>query len=103
MQPADLSPSATVVITTKNRKLELRNAVGSALSQSARPQVIVMDDGSTDGTRQMVEREFPKARLEYSESSLGYIHQRNRAAKLATTEFLFSLDDDAVFSSPRVV
>ena len=94
---------ATVVITTKNRKYDLRKAIASALAQSARPEVLVIDDGSTDGTAQMVEREFPGVRLGRSERSRGYITQRNRAAEIAATAFLFSLDDDAVFSSPDIV
>ena len=94
---------ATVIITTKNRRYELRKAIASALGQSARPQVLVIDDGSTDGTSRMVEREFPSVLLVRSETSQGYITQRNRAAELATTPFLFSLDDDAVFSTPDIV
>jgi glycosyltransferase involved in cell wall biosynthesis len=47
--PAD----ATVVITTKDRKGELRTAVQSAVEQTADPEVLVLDDGSTDGTAEM--------------------------------------------------
>lgn len=94
---------ATVVITTKNRKYELRKAIASALAQSARPDVLVIDDGSTDGTARMVASEFPKVVLGRSETSYGYITQRNRAAEIAKTPFVFSLDDDAVFSAPDIV
>jgi glycosyltransferase involved in cell wall biosynthesis len=94
---------ATVVITTKNRKEDLLNAIVSALAQTVRPEVIVMDDGSTDGTAEFILAKFPEIRLERSEHSLGYIRQRNRAARLASHPILFSIDDDAVFSSPLVV
>ena len=96
-------PLATVVITTKNRRDELSHAVRSALSQSILAEVLVIDDGSSDGTAEMVRAEFPLVRLERSESSLGLITQRNRAARLATGEVLFSIDDDAVFASPHTV
>src|ERR1700722_4781411 len=94
---------ATVVITTRNRCPDLRKAVASALMQTARPEVMVIDDGSTDGTSNVITREFPSVRLHRSEQSLGLIVQRNRAARLATGDILFSLDDDAVFSTPTVV
>jgi glycosyltransferase involved in cell wall biosynthesis len=94
---------ATVVITTKNRMDDLRKAVASALMQDARPRVLVIDDGSTDGTSEMMSREFPEAQLQRVEQSLGLIVQRNRGAALAQTPFIVSIDDDAVFSTPRIV
>ena len=94
---------ATVVITTKNRLEELRKAVASALAQTAGPEILVIDDGSGDGTAAAMSREFPSVRLHRSEQSLGLIVQRNRAARLAGNPILFSLDDDAAFSTHTVV
>ncbi len=93
----------TVVITTKNRKEELRTAVRSAVEQTAQPEVLVIDDGSTDGTSEMIRSEFPQVRLDRAEQSLGLIVQRNRGAELAHGEIIISIDDDAAFSTPKVV
>jgi glycosyltransferase involved in cell wall biosynthesis len=95
--------TATVVITTKNRKDELRTAVRSAIDQTAKPQVLVIDDGSTDGTSDMIGAEFPQAVLHRHEQSSGLIVQRNNGAKLASGEIVFSIDDDAAFSTPNTV
>ena len=95
--------SATVVITTKNRREELASAIKSALKQSCLPEVLVIDDGSTDGTAAMVRNEFPTVRLEHSEVSRGLIVQRNRAAQLASGDIIFSIDDDAEFTSAYIV
>lgn len=95
--------AATVVITTKNRRDDLLKAVASALEQTAQPEVLVIDDGSSDGTSEVIAREFPSVRLHRSEQSLGLIVQRNRGAQFASNPILFSIDDDAVFSTPRVV
>ena len=97
------TPKASVVITTKNRRDDLRAAVESAISQATPVEVIVVDDGSSDGTSAMIREEFPSVRLESSSVSRGYIVQRNLAARLATTPYVFSIDDDAVFSTTRVV
>ena len=94
---------ASVVITTKNRKEELRVALRSAFEQTAQPEVMVMDDGSTDGTADMVRAEFPKALLQHFNESKGYIVRRNEGAKLATGDVIFSIDDDAEFSTARVI
>lgn len=93
----------TVVITTRNRRDELRAAISSALMQSVHPEVLVIDDGSTDGTAEMVRTSFPTVRLERSDKALGYIVQRNHGARLAQGRYLFSIDDDAEFSTPHVV
>jgi glycosyltransferase involved in cell wall biosynthesis len=98
-----LDALATVVITTKNRKEELRNAIASALAQDVPVEVLVIDDGSTDGTAEMVRASFPEVRLERSEESLGYIVQRGRGAELAAAPILVSIDDDAIFPSRATV
>jgi glycosyltransferase involved in cell wall biosynthesis len=92
-----------VVITTKNRKTLLRKALWSALSQAMPVDVLVVDDNSTDGTADMVEAEFRQVKLERSPEALGYIVQRNRAARISSADVIISIDDDAVFSSPLVV
>ncbi|MGD0388527.1 MAG: glycosyltransferase [Tepidisphaeraceae bacterium] len=94
---------ATVIITTKNRKDDLRKALASALMQDARIRVLVIDDGSTDDTSDMMRREFPMVQLDRVEQSLGLIVQRNRGAALAQTPLVVSIDDDAIFSAPGIV
>ncbi|MDX1951871.1 MAG: glycosyltransferase family A protein [Verrucomicrobiota bacterium] len=94
---------AVVLITTRNRVADLRKAVQSAVSQSARPEVLVIDDGSSDGTAEIIQKEFPGVKVHKSPTSFGYIVQRNRGANLSKADILFSIDDDAAFSSPFVV
>ena len=94
---------ATVVITTKSRRDELRTAIKSALEQTGAPEVLVIDDGSTDDTAEMVRQEFPKVTLVSHRESRGLIVRRNEAARVARGEVIFSIDDDAEFSSPDIV
>lgn len=96
-------PAATILITTKNRRDELRVALRSCFQQSVPVEVLVIDDGSTDGTAEMVRQEFPAARLDRAEQSRGYIVHRNRGARLASAPVVFSIDDDAAFQSPDTV
>lgn len=96
-------PAATVVITTKNRRDDLRRAISSAIRQDVALEILVIDDGSTDGTSELVRSDFPQVRVVRSEQSRGLIVQRSEAAKLATTPVIVSIDDDAEFSTPRVV
>jgi len=93
----------TLVITSKNRKEDLRGAIRSAINQTTRPEIIVIDDGSNDGTSKMVADEFPGVLLHSFLDSKGLIVRRNEGALLATGDVIFSIDDDAEFSSPNVV
>jgi len=91
--------SATIVIPTKNRKDDLRRAIVSCLNQTVLFEVLVMDDGSTDGTAEMVKREFPTIGFHRDEVSQGPAVQRNRGVKMASGAIVFSIDDDADFPS----
>jgi glycosyltransferase involved in cell wall biosynthesis len=102
------SLTAAVVITTKNRKDELLRAVESAAAQEGAPEVLVVDDGSTDGSTDVVRERFPPERYPHvrvvrHDHSAGYITRRNEAAMLTSADVVISIDDDATFSSPRVV
>jgi len=94
---------ATVLITTKDRKNDLRRAVQSAIEQTADVEVLVIDDGSSDGTCSMIRDEFPEVRLHREEEAAGLIVRRNQGARMANGSIVFSIDDDAEFSSPHVV
>ncbi|MBA3315525.1 MAG: glycosyltransferase family 2 protein [Planctomycetota bacterium] len=93
----------TVVITTRNRKEELCRAIDSAITQTRSVEILVIDDGSTDGTSELLRSRYPSVRVERHASSAGLIVRRNEAARKATGDIIFSLDDDAVFSTPYVV
>ncbi|MHB8233649.1 MAG: glycosyltransferase family 2 protein [Solirubrobacteraceae bacterium] len=99
----DVTPVATVAIVTRNRRDELRGALRSADAQTVDCELVVVDDGSEDGTAEMVAAEFPSVRLHRSERREGTLIQRNRAVRMAGAAIVFFLDDDAAFSSERVV
>jgi glycosyltransferase involved in cell wall biosynthesis len=99
----DQAPDATVVIVTKDRREQLRAAITSALEQEGHVEVLVVDDGSSDGTADMVRADFPAARVERFTESAGLVVRRNDAARLARAPVIVSIDDDAVLTTPRIV
>ena len=75
----------SIVIPTRNRKDELRIAVRSVLKQTVQPELIVLDDASTDGTAKMIQTDFPMVKFVRSEKSKGPTAQRNYGTKIAST------------------
>jgi len=84
----------TVVIPTYERRDALRVALHSVYRQSTAPQsVIVVDDGSTDGTAEMVRAEFPGAQL-YRQENQGVSAARNVGLSMVVTPWIAFLDSD---------
>ncbi|MGF1449758.1 MAG: glycosyltransferase family 2 protein [Opitutales bacterium] len=94
---------ATVAITTKNRAPELRDALQSVYAQDVPVEVIVVDDGSDDDTSAVVAKDFPQVKLIRHETSVGLVESRNEAAEAASTPYIFSIDDDAIFTEAGTV
>jgi GT2 family glycosyltransferase len=97
------APLASVVIVTKDRKDDALRAVRSAVAQEGDVEVILVDDGSSDGTAAAVSEEFPGVRIARFEASAGYIVRRNGAAELARGRYVFSIDDDAELGAETTV
>jgi glycosyltransferase involved in cell wall biosynthesis len=90
----DMPDSISVIITTYNYERYLVEAVDSVLAQSHLPQeVIVVDDGSTDGTAITVQRFGGRIRYDYQPNG-GIGAARNRGLELARGQLLAFLDAD---------
>ncbi len=84
----------SVIIPTYNRREPLRKALASVLAQRATAfEVIVVDDGSSDATGAMIEKEFPSVRCLY-QSNRGPAAARNRGIETASAEWIAFLDSD---------
>ena len=87
-------PSVSVVIPSYNRVETLKRALDSVLSQ-ARPadEIIVVDDGSTDSTAEMIKNKFPDVVYLYQKNS-GVSAARNLGIAHASSEWIALLDSD---------
>lgn len=58
-------------------------------------QIIVADNGSTDGTLEMVRKDFPRVELVETGGNLGYGKANNKAFEQARGEYFCALNSDA--------
>ena len=86
-------PTVSAIIPTYNRLQSLQIAVESVLSQRYPVhELIVVDDGSTDGTREWCKDQSAITLI--TQNNHGVSHARNRAIELATGEWIGLLDSD---------
>lgn len=91
--------SVSVIIPTYNRRKYVREAVKSAADQGAVvQQIIVVDDGSTDGTYEDLTTwaEAPPSLEVYWHPNAGRSVARNRGAHLAISDYVLWLDSDDI-------
>ncbi|MBN1361479.1 MAG: glycosyltransferase family 2 protein [Sedimentisphaerales bacterium] len=94
--------SVSVCIPTFNRKDYLREALESVQAQTRKvDEILVLDDGSTDGTAQMLARADYPVRYEWQRNQ-GDATARNRLIEMAQGQYVAFLDSDDLLM-PRAI
>ncbi len=84
----------SVIIPTFNRLDLLKRAIKSVLNQSIKPyDIIVVDDGSTDDTSEMIQQKYKSINLIKQKNS-GVSAARNNGIKNAQGDWIALLDSD---------
>jgi len=98
-----LLPTVSVIIPTYNRKHLLMRAIESALSQTLSDiEVIIADDGSTDGTKELFAN-IQDARVKYCQlPHRGACAARNAGLDLAKGKYIAFLDSDDVWMASKL-
>jgi len=90
-------PTVSIIIPTYNRARLLPNAIRSVLEQSyGHIEIVVIDDGSTDDTRKVLEP-FKDRILYLTSDHKGTAHARNVGMKAATGKYIAFLDSDDTY------
>ncbi len=99
-----MNPQITIIIPTYNRKDELENTINSVLDQTHQEfELLICDDGSTDGTEEMVKKlTDPRIHWISGENSGGPATPRNRGINAANAEWLAFLDSDDLWSPNKL-
>jgi GT2 family glycosyltransferase len=90
----------SILIVNWNGKRFLADCLNSIVEKVTVPyEVVMVDNNSTDGSAEIVEREFPWVRLVRSSENLGFIRGSNLAARHAKGDYLLLLNNDTVLLS----
>lgn len=90
---AEVEARVSVVVLTYNRREWLRATLSRLCALPERPAIAVVDNGSTDGTADMVRHDFPQAALLRLPANLGAA-ARNVGVDWARTPYVAFCDDD---------
>jgi len=97
-----LNPLVSVIIPAYNRSWLTVKTVESVLNQTYRPiEIIVVDDGSTDDTREQLSRYADKIQYVYKENG-GACSARNAGLRLAKGTYVGFLDCDDLYHPEKV-
>jgi glycosyltransferase involved in cell wall biosynthesis len=95
-------PLVSVVIPTFNRAATVVRAIESVLQQTYRPiEVIVVDDGSTDGTQEVL-KAYGSALVYLRQDNAGPAAARNRGIRESQGGLIAFLDSDDVWLAAKL-
>jgi len=97
-------PLVSVFIPTYNREKYVFESVCSILNQSFKDfELIVVDDGSTDHTRDILASiKDERLKVYFNDKNMGIPYTRNRGIELASGEYFALLDSDDVATVDRL-
>ena len=91
---ADPKPTVSVIIPSYNCEAYIAETIGSVLDQTFRDlELIVVDDGSTDGTREIVASYGAPVRL-LTQKNAGVCAARNYGIREALGQYICLMDHD---------
>jgi GT2 family glycosyltransferase len=86
-------PRVAVVVITHQRRDEVLQALARLRALPEQPHVVVVDNGSTDGTAAAVAERFPEVELVASPENLGAVGRNVGVARVSTPYVAFCDDD----------
>ena len=98
-----MNPKVSVVIPTYNRAAVVPRAIESVLAQTVTDlEVVVVDDGSSDGTGQILGEIFGDRIRYYAQANQGVSVARNKGVEEARGEWIAFLDSDDLWESEKL-
>lgn len=94
----------SVIIVTYNAQYFLKNCIGSILRSKGLPEfeIIVVDNNSSDGSCEMLGKDFPEVTLIQNDSNEGFSKANNKVVSGARGEYVLILNPDMVVAENSI-
>lgn len=98
------APILSIVVLTCNEKTETLRCLGSLFDHiDERSEVIVVDNGSTDGTLDAINASFVRVRTYFLPTNVGVAAGRNYGIDRSLGQYIMTIDNDTVYHGPEPV
>ncbi len=97
MKQKNTKKDLAIIITNYNTKNLLFNClktIKTAEKPSRGIEVIVVDNGSKDGSQQMLKKNYPEVKVVLNKQNLGFSKANNQGVKIANSKYLLFLNSD---------
>ena len=104
MNNKDLNLDVSIIIVNYNTKQLIADCLNSIYEQTKdiNFEVIVSDNGSTDGSIEMLKNDFPQIILIENNANLGFGTANNRGLAIAKGKYIFYLNSDTILLNNAV-
>lgn len=94
---------ATAIVPAYKERPRIGHVIEALINATSLSQIIVIDDGSHDGTTEFIQSNFPSVLCLTNEPNKGKAYSMNRAVEESTNDVIFFCDADLVGLTPLMV
>lgn len=96
MHLRERAPDLSIIIVTWNSLGEIDACLRSVFASNVNSEVIIVDNGSTDGTVDFIKKEWPQCKLIEAGGNFGFAKANNLAMRVARGRYILLLNPDTV-------
>ncbi len=93
----------TAIVPAYNERLRIGGVLSALLRARLISEIIVVDDGSSDGTVDFIEKTFPSVRCLANKTNRGKAFSMNRGVEESSGDIIFFCDADLIGLEPEIV
>jgi GT2 family glycosyltransferase len=100
----DYVPELSIILVCWNNKDYLEPCLNSLIDSNVRFtfDVVVVDNGSTDGSQEMLREKFPDVRIIQNDNNAGLGRASNQGIEATTGRYILLLNNDTIVNGPSL-